>query len=353
MSDLQSIIALVKANRKDEARRRLVDLLRLTPDNEKAWLCMASCVTNRQELEACIGNVLRINPASELGHKLIARYHLSIADMAEVTPQHLTIFEDLGDTVPSRPTVMLKQSAISEALAAVQDVLDEHKPPPTERKRLSQELPPLPEPVPASRRHRLKRLRQIMLAAILILALALIVLVGRDQWQNAKESATLTAQYVEIQSAFIEQANAATIRAEEQRATRVFGTETAFAATESAKSQTAVARLAFIDTVSTAFLSDPETPQIEPRDTFQQGEPVSVVVELTSGVDLFELHVQIFLQNQDGDLPIDLQAQNAWLTPSPTTAIFTFDSTRWPLGSYVAQVFIQREAGPSTAFNIN
>jgi hypothetical protein len=59
---LMDAIELVKANRMDEARGLLRDLIREDNDFEDAWLWMSVTVDSLDQSSLCLDNVLRVNP---------------------------------------------------------------------------------------------------------------------------------------------------------------------------------------------------------------------------------------------------------------------------------------------------
>jgi hypothetical protein len=61
---LMDAIDLVKANRRDEARGILRDLIRENGDFEDAWLWMSVAVDSADQAAVCLDNVLRVNPAN-------------------------------------------------------------------------------------------------------------------------------------------------------------------------------------------------------------------------------------------------------------------------------------------------
>jgi hypothetical protein len=76
--DLQQIGTLIKAGDKAQARRRLIAVLKEDRDNEKAWVYMALCAANREELVASIRHALRVNPQSAPALKLATQHQVSI-----------------------------------------------------------------------------------------------------------------------------------------------------------------------------------------------------------------------------------------------------------------------------------
>jgi len=59
---LLDAIDLVKANRREEARQLLRELIREDNDFEDAWLWMSVAVDSLDQSSICLDNVLRVNP---------------------------------------------------------------------------------------------------------------------------------------------------------------------------------------------------------------------------------------------------------------------------------------------------
>jgi tetratricopeptide (TPR) repeat protein len=71
---LLDAIELVKANRREEARHILRELIREDKDFESAWLWMSVAVDSVDQSIICLDNVLRINPDN--ADAATALYHL-------------------------------------------------------------------------------------------------------------------------------------------------------------------------------------------------------------------------------------------------------------------------------------
>jgi tetratricopeptide (TPR) repeat protein len=65
-------IAAAKAGNRDEARRLLQSAIRLEPDNEVAWLWLASVARDVQERVFCLERLLQMNPNNESARKALA-----------------------------------------------------------------------------------------------------------------------------------------------------------------------------------------------------------------------------------------------------------------------------------------
>jgi hypothetical protein len=76
---LMDAIELVKANRMDEARHLLRELIREDNDFEDAWLWMSVTVDSLDQSSLCLDNVLRVNPSN---HEAAgALYRIRIPEM--------------------------------------------------------------------------------------------------------------------------------------------------------------------------------------------------------------------------------------------------------------------------------
>ncbi len=78
MSDLEQVVALIKAGKKVEARRQLLTILADDRDNERAWVYMALCAANREELVASVRHALKVNPQSTAALKLAAQHRIAV-----------------------------------------------------------------------------------------------------------------------------------------------------------------------------------------------------------------------------------------------------------------------------------
>jgi tetratricopeptide (TPR) repeat protein len=67
----QAAVAL-KAQRNDEARALLVELLRLNPRHEQAWLALASVLTDMRQAIDCLRRALALNPDNHVAQEWLA-----------------------------------------------------------------------------------------------------------------------------------------------------------------------------------------------------------------------------------------------------------------------------------------
>jgi tetratricopeptide (TPR) repeat protein len=93
----QQGIAAAKAGQKDEARRLLQQSIRLEPDNEAAWLWMASIAAERRERLFCLYKLLEINPNNEAGLQALGRLGLTRDQLAEQLGQTPAATETSAD----------------------------------------------------------------------------------------------------------------------------------------------------------------------------------------------------------------------------------------------------------------
>lgn len=71
---LQQAVEHAQAGRRDEARRLLQQYLQTSPDNEVAWLWLASVAADQAEYQRALGEVLRINPANQQALSLLDQF---------------------------------------------------------------------------------------------------------------------------------------------------------------------------------------------------------------------------------------------------------------------------------------
>ncbi len=75
MSDnLQRAIAAIKAGDKKTGQQLLAQVINADPQNEAAWLWMASALDDPQEKKECLQKVLQINPDNEMAKKALAAF---------------------------------------------------------------------------------------------------------------------------------------------------------------------------------------------------------------------------------------------------------------------------------------
>jgi tetratricopeptide (TPR) repeat protein len=78
----QQGIAAAKAGQKDQARQLLQHSIRLEPNNEAAWLWLASVARDQRERVFCLQKILEINPNNETALRALAELNISPASSA-------------------------------------------------------------------------------------------------------------------------------------------------------------------------------------------------------------------------------------------------------------------------------
>jgi hypothetical protein len=84
-ASLKEAVRLIKAGDKQGGRRLLQRVLKVDPQNENAWLWMASSVADDQQRIYCLEQVLKLNPTHEMARRGLA--HLSSHSREEEPPQ--------------------------------------------------------------------------------------------------------------------------------------------------------------------------------------------------------------------------------------------------------------------------
>lgn len=75
-------IAAAKAGQKEQARKLLQQALRLEPNNEAAWLWVASVAKDERERLFCLHKLLEINPTNEMGLQALGSLGISREQLA-------------------------------------------------------------------------------------------------------------------------------------------------------------------------------------------------------------------------------------------------------------------------------
>jgi tetratricopeptide (TPR) repeat protein len=96
-------IAAAKARKPEEARQLLQQALRLNPQDEVAWLYLASVSTDKKERLLYLQKVLEINPNNELGIKAV--------QALGITPEQLLRAKPSTDAPPSKPQPIAPKAA--------------------------------------------------------------------------------------------------------------------------------------------------------------------------------------------------------------------------------------------------
>jgi hypothetical protein len=86
-TDLMEAINLAKSGNKAEAARILSNILKEQPENEAAWLWLASCLKTNQQKIYCLNQALALNPENQTTQKAIHRIKESDIKPKEETDQ--------------------------------------------------------------------------------------------------------------------------------------------------------------------------------------------------------------------------------------------------------------------------
>ena len=92
---LLDAIELVKADRREEARILLRELIREDSDFEDAWLWMSLAVDSLDQSSVCLDNVLRVNPRNMQAAGALYRLRESELEM-EKRRDHYRFYRDLA-----------------------------------------------------------------------------------------------------------------------------------------------------------------------------------------------------------------------------------------------------------------
>ncbi|MDX1993748.1 MAG: hypothetical protein SF029_15270 [bacterium] len=95
---LLDAIELVKADRREEARQVLRELIREDSDFEAAWLWMSVAVDSLDQSSICLDNVLRVNPGNIAAAGALYRMRESEMRMEKRRAQ-LRFYRDMSLTV--------------------------------------------------------------------------------------------------------------------------------------------------------------------------------------------------------------------------------------------------------------
>ena len=98
-------IQTAKAGQKDEARELLQQSIRLDPNNEAAWLWLASVARDNRERIFCLQKLLEINPDNET-----ARKALDAANQATPPPMQVKRLPNAPVTKAAAPPDIMSQA---------------------------------------------------------------------------------------------------------------------------------------------------------------------------------------------------------------------------------------------------
>lgn len=220
MTDLQQAVELIKAGEKPEARRIVLQELRLDEDNIKAWLCLTRCAANREQFEISVRNVLRLDPENAYARKLAVRYDVDL-------------YSDLADILQAEreeDEKVRKAKEVDDALEHINDVLDPVQPARRRTIRQREREANLPDAFMSPARKwflRVVRLVGVVALVGIIGVLGLTYANSREDDLSVAEQETRNALDIAAQTAYYE--NTLSVATVVVRATVFAGTETAIA----------------------------------------------------------------------------------------------------------------------------
>ena len=83
---LQQAVQLAQAGQKAEARQLLLQFLQTEPNNETAWLWLASVAADQTEYQRALNEVLRINPGNQRAQQLRSEFEQQYGSAARYAP---------------------------------------------------------------------------------------------------------------------------------------------------------------------------------------------------------------------------------------------------------------------------
>ena len=72
--DILTAIQFLKENKKNEASKRLIDLLKVDQSDENAWLLLSYCIIDKDKKINCLKKFISINPKNVIGWELLTKY---------------------------------------------------------------------------------------------------------------------------------------------------------------------------------------------------------------------------------------------------------------------------------------
>lgn len=82
---LEQAIRAYKSGEKQKAQKILAPLVKAEPNNEDAWLLLASCVENSEQKQYCLKRVLKINPNNARAKQALKKYEEVRASQQAIT----------------------------------------------------------------------------------------------------------------------------------------------------------------------------------------------------------------------------------------------------------------------------
>lgn len=88
MADERLKTAIDAFKKKDiaTAKQLLTQIVRKDPKNERAWLCLSACVSNREQKKMCLSKVLGINSNNQQARQMLAKINKASTDSL-ITPK--------------------------------------------------------------------------------------------------------------------------------------------------------------------------------------------------------------------------------------------------------------------------
>jgi tetratricopeptide (TPR) repeat protein len=105
----QQGIAAAKAGQKDQARQLLQQAIRIEPDNEAAWLWLASVARDQRERVFCLQKILEINPNNETALRALEGAMPSSPFSATPQPAHAPTAEAPSASTAAREADIMSQ----------------------------------------------------------------------------------------------------------------------------------------------------------------------------------------------------------------------------------------------------
>ncbi len=111
-------IAAAKAGQKDVARKLLQQSLRIDPNNDNAWLWLASVARDQRERLLCLQKVLEVNPTNEMGLKAVTALGIDPARLIQATPSQAEpeTAEEMAEVFEEEPAFQHDSLFQSESL---------------------------------------------------------------------------------------------------------------------------------------------------------------------------------------------------------------------------------------------
>jgi micrococcal nuclease len=112
---LKQAVSAIRAGDKFNGKQYLIELIKVDPENEAAWLWMSQVVRTSEQRRQCLEKVLQINPENEVALK-----GLSILQEREIVPEHVE--PDAFDLPVDSEAVTVSPAAAESLPAAAEEV---------------------------------------------------------------------------------------------------------------------------------------------------------------------------------------------------------------------------------------